>query len=162
MTFRRFYVKVALEPSPDPSRDRFWRSWGLLWDYFFTQGPPGLNREENLGSLTAFWAPFWGPLGVILPTLRKERKRSFQEGVWDGKSEAIAREWLRFSLFHRRRISIDFGSPLGGVLGAKFATILLLRLQNTENGGPKISQKKVSQKVTRSDPANPGPTPVVP
>ena len=67
------------------------------------------------------------------PTLKKERKRSSQEGVWDGKNEAIAREWLQFSLFHRGWIFIDFGLLFGVVVGAKFATILIFGRPGGQN-----------------------------
>ncbi len=71
------------------------------------------------------------------PTLKKERKRSSQEGVWDGKNEAIAREWLQFSLFHRGWIFIDFGLLFGVVLAVKLVTIRPFARPGGENGVPK-------------------------
>ena len=60
-------------------------------------------------------------------------KEDVQEGDWDGQSEAIAREWLQFSLFHRGWIFVNFGLPFGVVLGAKFGTILLFSRPGGQN-----------------------------
>ena len=92
-------------------------------------GQMGAQNRPKIGRnppQTAFSASRTAKMRLRKGLPKKDGIRSDSGTPWDSEIDALATEWLKFSLFGRTPTSLYFGLHFGGFLGPRSAMMLTL------------------------------------